>query len=53
MSLCILVTHHDLIVQQPAFAETLELMGEENIEEIERLRLAMREMAARIRGLLL
>lgn len=44
--------HYDLIVQQRAFAETLELMVDENTEEIERLRLAMREMAARIRGLL-
>ena len=44
--------HHDLIVQQRAFAETLELMLEENTEEIERLRLALREMASRIRSLL-
>lgn len=44
--------HHDLIVQQRAFAETLELMVEENTEEIERLRLALREMASRIRGLI-
>jgi len=44
--------HHDLIIQQRAFAETLELMVDENTEEIERLRLALREMAARIRGLL-
>jgi DNA-binding NtrC family response regulator len=44
--------HYDLIIQQRAFAETLELMVDENTEEIERLRLALREMAARIRGLL-
>ena len=45
--------HHDLIVHQRAFAETLKLMVEENTEEIERLHLAMREMAARIREILL
>lgn len=44
--------HYDLIIQQRAFAETLELMVDENTEEIERLRLALREMAARIRSLL-
>ena len=44
--------HYDLIIQQRAFAETLELMVDENTEEIDRLRLALREMAARIRGLL-
>lgn len=44
--------HHSLIIQQRAFAETLELMVDENTEEIERLRLALREMAGRIRGLL-
>ncbi len=44
--------HHDLMVQQRAFAETLELMVEENTEEIERLRLALREMASRIRSLI-
>lgn len=44
--------HHDLILQQRAFAATLELMIDENVEEIERLRLALREMAARIRTVL-
>jgi DNA-binding NtrC family response regulator len=44
--------HYDLIVQQRAFAETLELMVDENTEEIDRLRLALREMASRIRSLL-
>jgi len=44
--------HYDLIIQQRAFAETLELMVDENTEEIERLRLALREMASRIRSLL-
>jgi len=44
--------HYDLIIQQRTFAETLELMVEENSEEIERLRLALHEIAARIRGLL-
>ncbi|MBT3604815.1 MAG: response regulator [Candidatus Latescibacteria bacterium] len=44
--------HYDLIVQQRAFAETLELMVDENTEEIERLRLALREMVSRIRSLL-
>jgi response regulator RpfG family c-di-GMP phosphodiesterase len=44
--------HYDLIVQQRAFAETLELMVEDNGEEIDRLRLALREMASRIKSLL-
>ena len=44
--------HYDLIIQQRAFAEILELMVDENTEELERLRLALREMATRIRGLL-
>ena len=44
--------HYDLILQQRAFADTLELMVEENTEEIERLRIALKEMAGRIRGLL-
>lgn len=43
--------HYDLIRQNRAFADTLELMVEENTEEIERLRLALKEMAARIRSL--
>lgn len=44
--------HRDLILQQRAFAATLELMVDENVQEIERLRLALREMAARIRTVL-
>ena len=44
--------HYDLILQQRAFADTLELMVEENTEEIERLRMALQEMSAKIHGLL-
>lgn len=44
--------HYDLIQQQRAFSDTLELMVEENTEEIERLRMALKEMASRIRSLL-
>jgi len=43
--------HHDLIVQQRIVADTLELMLEENILEIERLRQALKEMADKIRPL--
>jgi DNA-binding NtrC family response regulator len=44
--------HYDLIIQNRAFADTLEFMVDENTEEIDRLRLGLREMAARIRTLL-
>ena len=44
--------HYDLIKQNRAFADTLELMVEENTEEIERLRQGLHEMALRIRNLL-
>ncbi|MDA0748412.1 MAG: response regulator [bacterium] len=43
--------HYDLIRQNRAFADTLELMVEENTQEIDRLRTALQEMASRIRGL--
>jgi DNA-binding NtrC family response regulator len=44
--------HYDLMRQNRAFADTLELMVDENTQEIERLRAAMREMAAKIRSLM-
>ena len=44
--------HYELIRQNRAFAETLELMVEENTEEIDRLRSALIEMANRIRSLI-
>ena len=44
--------HYDLIKQNRAFADTLELIVEENTEEIERLRQGLHEMALRIRNLL-
>jgi len=43
--------HHDLIDQQQVFAETLEMMVEENTEELGRLREALKEMAEKIRAL--
>ncbi len=44
--------HYDLIRQNRAFADTLELMVEENTQEIEHLRVALQEMASRIRSLI-
>ncbi len=44
--------HHDLIKENRAFADTLELMVDENTQEIERLRSELRKIAARIRSLL-
>ena len=44
--------HYELIRQNRAFAETLELMVAENTEEIDRLRNALTEMANRIRSLI-
>jgi len=44
--------HYELICQNRAFADTLELMVDENTEEIDRLRTALTKMASQIRGLL-
>ncbi len=44
--------HYDLMRQNRAFADTLEMMVEENTQEIERMRVAMREMASKIRSLI-
>ena len=44
--------HYDLMRQNRAFADTLEMMVEENTQEIERMRAAMREMASKIRSLM-
>ena len=44
--------HYDLIKENRAFAETLELMVDENTEEIEHLRSELRKIAARIRSIL-
>jgi len=43
---------YDLMRQNRAFADTLEMMVEENTQEIERMRAAMREMASKIRSLM-
>jgi DNA-binding NtrC family response regulator len=43
--------HYNLIIQNRAFADTLELMVEENTEEIGRLRGALKDMATNIRNL--
>jgi len=43
--------HYNLIMQNRAFADTLELMVEENTEEIGRLKSALKEMASNIRKL--
>ena len=40
--------HYNLIMQNQAFADTQELMVDENTEEIGRLREALREMATKI-----
>ncbi len=44
--------HYDLIRENRAFADMLEMMVEESSEEMGRLREALIEMAARIRGLI-
>lgn len=44
--------HYDLIRENRAFADMLEMMVEESTEEMERLRNALSEMASRIRGLI-
>jgi DNA-binding NtrC family response regulator len=42
--------HRDLIVESRAFADTLELMVDENVQEIERLRTALRTVAEKMRS---
>ncbi|MSS71607.1 MAG: response regulator [Candidatus Latescibacteria bacterium] len=42
--------HRDLIVESRAFADTLELMVDENVQEIERLRTALRTVAEKVRS---
>ena len=44
--------HYDLIRENKAFAEMLEMMVEESTEEMERMRNALTDMAKRIRGLI-
>lgn len=43
--------HYDLLLNSRAFAATLEMMVDEDIQEIERLRTALREIANRVRHL--
>lgn len=44
--------HYDLIRENQAFADMLEMMVEESSEEMGRLRDALKDMASRIRGLI-
>jgi DNA-binding NtrC family response regulator len=44
--------HYDLIRENRAFADMLEMMVEESTEEMERMRNALQDMAKRIRGLI-
>ena len=44
--------HYDLIRENRAFADMLEMMVEESTEEMERLRNALGDMAKKIRGII-
>ena len=44
--------HYDLIRENQAFADMLEMMVEESSKEMGRLRDALKDMASRIRGLI-
>lgn len=44
--------HYDLIRENRAFADMLEMMVEESTEEMERMRNALTDMAKKIRGLI-
>jgi DNA-binding NtrC family response regulator len=44
--------HYDLIRENRAFADMLEMMVEESTEEMERMRNALQDMAKKIRGLI-
>ena len=44
--------HYDLIRENRAFADMLEMLVEESTEEMERMRTALQDMAKEIRGLI-